>query len=746
MTTLPLRAADAAAPFADNQEFLAARLEEYQVLLRSAIVRLGTGATGDALAAGAGSARLGRPRGCQTRTRRLPRTLSPRETAYDQYRRLHATNELRLLASWHVALPFRGLAERCHLDAFDQDVLWLLFFKTVSPEFRQQYEQGEFGRFGHEFAGEIYIGNLLQVLRPSALAAQLKASGHFSVGAPLMVHHLVRLNRQVEQTILQVEVQLPQRVVAWIADDRNLYTIDCPFRVEQPLDRLDRVVLPDGQLRRVLALVEHQDACRQRRADLGVDEAITYGRGTTILEHGPSGTGKTLLARALAHHTGRLLVTLAFASAEDRADADTWIAEAFREVQLLGGILFLDECERICGPRSPHLGALLTALENTDGLVILATNQPEALAPALDRRLTLKVAFPLPDTAARQRIWAVHLEGLPLDADVSVDALTRTYPLAGGYIKNAVLTALNLAIARQPDAHPLVTQADLSEAASLQLHQVSGTPAWRRLVHPRFGLRECLLSACERAAAERIVAMARNHRVMRSSPPAPEPTGAHAALLSPADAGLRVLLHGASFLAALQAAEALAGELGKVMNQVSFDALLRPQAEPGPSGQTIRHSEELLSSIAGTDHLLVLTDATGRLGGLQTQSEDPEARDVFQRLSRHDGVVLLASACRRLVLPPWARIFHAQLQLGQPDAATRERAWRALCGPALAPEAAAHLARTHQLTLEQIQAAAHRCRLEAPAEEADGAVDVVRLKAAIAALQHGAPQQEPLFG
>ncbi|NIS79598.1 MAG: hypothetical protein GTO14_05180, partial [Anaerolineales bacterium] len=62
----------------------------------------------------------------------------------------------------------------------------------------------------------------------------MKARKHFSVDAPLLRHHLVKLGRDVEDcaTILEVELELPQRVIGWISEDTNTYVVDSPFHIE----------------------------------------------------------------------------------------------------------------------------------------------------------------------------------------------------------------------------------------------------------------------------------------------------------------------------------------------------------------------------------------------------------------------------------------------------------------------------------------------------------------------------------
>jgi hypothetical protein len=443
-------ASEAVLPFADNAEFLDARLAEFACLIEVTVARREAQAPACqasppvALAASAGSSqppcRWRETASCAPGPAAAPmaaevpalavgdhddggahhdvsqRSASPRgwRQAEIAHQALRTANDARLARSAGVRLPFVDMAASCGLDRFEQDVVWLLFLKTVSPEFRLQYHAAELGQFGHEMLPEIYIGNLLQLLLPGQLSRQLAGCRHFSQDAPLLAHHLVRLARHVRNSILEVELELPHRVVAWISDDHRAYSVDRPFLVERPQDRLDQVVLSPELMQQALQLVEQFDRSRPQRELLGLDETLTFGRSVTMLEYGPPGTGKTLLARALANHTRRPLVLLNRQGMSMRMEPEEAIPTLFREARLQHGIVFIDECEEMCRQGSDWLRPLLTELERTEALVIMATNRPTALAPALDRRCTVKLAFERPDVAARQRIWQVHLAGVPL--------------------------------------------------------------------------------------------------------------------------------------------------------------------------------------------------------------------------------------------------------------------------------------------------------------------------------------------
>ncbi len=211
-----------------------------------------------------------------------------------------------------------------------------------------------------------------------------------------------------------------------------------------------------------LALIPHTAIQVLLKDQLGFNEALGYGTGTVLLFHGPSGTGKTMTANALAAHLGKKLLMASFTSANGRASPEL-LQVIFREAKLQNAVVFFDECEGFFESRDINRNfsnnALLAEIERYDDLLILATNRPFDLDHALFRRITLSVAFHLPDAQLRLRIWQSHMPAALLKPDgqapcVSLEDLARDFELSGGAIKNAILLGLSFALARaeQPQA------------------------------------------------------------------------------------------------------------------------------------------------------------------------------------------------------------------------------------------------------------------------------------------------------
>jgi SpoVK/Ycf46/Vps4 family AAA+-type ATPase len=208
--------------------------------------------------------------------------------------------------------------------------------------------------------------------------------------------------------------------------------------------------------------------------DWGLGERHPTGTALAFNFAGPSGTGKTICAEAIAHYLDKRLLLVRYAELESMWVGETPknVAAIFRMAQEEDAVLFFDEADAIAARRSTDVShgsqresnttvnVLLQELERFDGVVIFATNLAANFDPAFERRIRTHVLFELPDAEAREKIWKVQLhERTPLADDVDFRALADRYEVSGGDIRNAVLKAALAAAAEEgPDERKRIHQ------------------------------------------------------------------------------------------------------------------------------------------------------------------------------------------------------------------------------------------------------------------------------------------------
>ena len=211
-----------------------------------------------------------------------------------------------------------------------------------------------------------------------------------------------------------------------------------------------------------------------------------------VILYGEPGTGKTLLAKAVANETSATFFRVVGSELVQKysGEGPKLVRELFRLAnEHAPSIVFIDEIDSIghkrietsSGGHREVQRTMLELLNQLDGFdtnnevkVILATNKIESLDPALIRpgRIDRKIHFPFPDVATKRRIFQIHTAKMNLDEDVNLEEFIMAKDELSGADIKAITTEAGLLALR--DRRKTVSQQDFRTAKEKVLYKKKG--------------------------------------------------------------------------------------------------------------------------------------------------------------------------------------------------------------------------------------------------------------------------------
>ena len=574
----------------------------------------------------------------------------------------------RLLEHQEAGRP-TALDQLCSLHGLDEFER-LVLLAAAAPGFSERFVE----LYGDAFNASGTTVEAMFRLAELGFAECVRRRATFRSDAPLIRHDLMALDIRGRYTapedLLTAKLQVTPRTFAFLTGAEGLTDEFIEFSsLEKPLATMEQVVLDAETMAQVLAAVDNHERYLDYRQAWGIDAQVRYGRGVILLFHGDPGTGKTMLAHAVADRLGKRILTVDIPTLINHCGADRLLPGLFREARLRDAVLFFDECESVMGSRragNQLMTQLLTEIERFEGIAVLATNMPEMLDEALERRILVRIPFSKPDRAARERIWLQHLPATaPLAADVDVDELAERFDLAGGYIKNAVLVAVATAVHEMAD--PTITMEHLMNAARAQCRRVCAH-ADTRLVYPRVTLEDVVLPPALADQVEELVDGARHRRRVL------EQWGIGQRLTY--GTGISALFHGPSGTGKTLCAEAVAGELNLPLLRADASTLISRWM-----GDSERNVGQLFDDAKAEGAVIFLDEVDSLLRARNDQNHIHDQRVVntlLTRIESHSGIVLMATNFSGGLDDALSRRLTYNLAFPLPDETCRATIWRAL--------------------------------------------------------------------
>jgi transitional endoplasmic reticulum ATPase len=238
-----------------------------------------------------------------------------------------------------------------------------------------------------------------------------------------------------------------------------------PETVELPEQIIPEVMYEDlGGIKQAIIKVREMIELPLKHPELFDRLGIDPPRG--ILLHGPPGTGKTMLAKAVVNESNANFFTINGPEIMSKyyGESEQRLREVFEEAEKNApSIIFIDEIDSIAPKRAEVTGeverrvvaqllALMDGLKSRKNVIVIgATNRPEGLDMALRRpgRFDREIELRVPNTEGRLEIFQIHTRGMPLTEDAELKQLSEiTYGFVGADIAALVREAAMNALRR----------------------------------------------------------------------------------------------------------------------------------------------------------------------------------------------------------------------------------------------------------------------------------------------------------
>ena len=552
-----------------------------------------------------------------------------------------------------VSLRLEELARLFRLTPFDIDVLLI----CLAPELDLRYERLYAYLQDDVTRKRPSVDLVLNLLCPT-FKDKLAARDRFSSESPLLKHHLIHLfddPSYQNPPMLSKYLKVDERVVNYLLGSDELDTrLQTCARLSVPQTCLDDLFLPTDVKGRLAVLT------RKKWANDG---------GLIFYFQGPYGVGKQITAEAICRDLGIGLLAVdgeRLLNAEG-SSFDNMVLLAGREALLQGAALYWDGFDALLADdRQTSLDMLLRELEGRRELTFLAGDTTWEPMDALHTKAFFRIEFPRPSSAERVQLWARSLNGdTSLASDVDMSALANKFRFSGGQIRDAAVTARNLAHWRDPE-NGHVTLDDLYSACRLQSNRKLATLAQK--ITPHYKWDDIVLPSDRLEQLKEICNYVKYRSLVYDK------WGFDRKLSM--GKGLNALFAGPSGTGKTMAADIMAGKLGLDLYKIDLSSVVSKYI-----GETEKNLARIFAE-AETSNAILFFDEADALFGRRSEIRDSHDRYanieisyLLQKMEEYEGVVILATNLRKNMDDAFVRRMHFTVEFPFPTENDRCRIW-----------------------------------------------------------------------
>jgi ATP-dependent 26S proteasome regulatory subunit len=398
-------------------------------------------------------------------------------------------------------------------------------------------------------------------------------------------------------------------------------------------------------------------------------ESSPDGKNVVFYLYGPSGVGKRSLTEAVCSGLGLTLVMGDMEKAlNGHMPFDEVVCLLGREAVLQQAALCLENFDSLLigdDRYEQRLMSFFDAIRTFSRLTFLLGRRPWRPQGLLNDHVFIDVGFSTPNYGERRRLWEDHLGGhYRLSEDVDLGTLASEFRFTSGQIRDAIVTAENLARWRSSDGE--ITMADLHSACRAQSNQRLG--ALTRKIETKYTWDDIVLPSDQMNQLRDICNQAKYRHIVYGE------WGFDRTISL--GRGLNVLFSGPSGTGKTMAAEIISNELGLDLYKIDLSRIVSKYI-----GETEKNLDRIFTE-AETSNAILFFDEADALFGKRSEVKDAHDRYanieigyLLQKMEEYEGITILATNLRQNMDEAFVRRIHVIVEFPFPNEEYRRRIW-----------------------------------------------------------------------
>jgi AAA+ superfamily predicted ATPase len=551
-------------------------------------------------------------------------------------------------------LRLHTLSEIFNLDPFEVDVLLM----CIAPELDIRYEK-LYSYLQNDVTKKRPQVNLAINLLIPSMMERSKGRDYFSSNAPLIKNRLIHLTGSVHEerpSILSKSINVDERITGYLLGSDEIEPEIRNFcKVVEAKSTISNLISDEDNKSTITELIRWQ----------------SYVNGPVIFYlQGAYGTGKKTTAEVICKELGKSLLVVDSMALGGEGSFEK-LDLIMREALLQNSFLFFEGFDILLKDKESGFpfNELINTLDGFKDWVFLAGEQPWEPKKIFKNHRFINYTFQLPDFQIRKQLWeSLLINGYNYSRDVDITTLANKFNLSGGQIKDAIFTASNIAMLKNPGDSGL-SMSDLYLGCKAQSNKKLATMA--KKIEPHYTWNDIILPMDIKEQLKEISGHVEYKQTVYYE------WGFERKLSL--GKGLNVFFSGPSGTGKTMAAEIIAGELGLDLYKIDLSSVVSKYI-----GETEKNLNRVFKE-AETSNSILFFDEADALFGKRSEVKDShdryaniETNYLLQKMEEHEGIVILASNFKKNIDEAFLRRLNFNIVFPFPDEKLRENIWRTI--------------------------------------------------------------------